>query len=141
MLYTSVALSILISLTLFECFSIFAGGFISAGYIAFFLDQPFRIISTLIIATASYGIVELLNRRLILFGRRRFFLLISLSILLSFIFEKSFIFVSHLNQDIRIIGYLIPGLIANDMSKQGIIKTVLILLLSSTIIWMIMHLF
>ena len=51
-----------------------------------------------------------------------------LSILLSifgvFIVEKSYFFLSSLSFDLRIIGYIIPGLIASDMEKQGIVRTI-----------------
>jgi hypothetical protein len=30
-----------------------------------------------------------------------------------------------LGSDLRTIGYVIPGLIANDMYKQGVVKTIL----------------
>ena len=50
-----------------------------------------------------------------------------LSILLSifgvFIIEKSYFYLSSFSFDMRIIGYIIPGLIAFDMEKQGIIRT------------------
>lgn len=52
-----------------------------------------------------------------------------LSILLSifgvYLMEKSYFFVSGFSFDMRIIGYLIPGLIASDMEKQGILRTTL----------------
>jgi hypothetical protein len=37
------------------------------------------------------------------------------------------------------IGYIIPGLIANDMIKQGVIKTLIMVMLVSALIWMAMH--
>ena len=37
-------------------------------------------------------------------------------------------------QDIRIIGHVVPGLIANDMYKQGVFKTLLGVLTSAAIV-------
>lgn len=36
--------------------------------------------------------------------------------------------------DLRVIGYIVPGLIANDMIRQGITKTLLATLLASAIV-------
>jgi cell shape-determining protein MreD len=37
-------------------------------------------------------------------------------------------------QDVRAIGFIIPGLIANDMIKQGVVNTVLSVALVTTIV-------
>lgn len=37
--------------------------------------------------------------------------------------EQLFFYAGDISQDLRIIGYIIPGLIANDMLRQGIVKT------------------
>ena len=44
-----------------------------------------------------------------------------------YLVEKSYFFVSEFSIDKRIIGYIIPGLIASDMEKQGILRTTLAL--------------
>lgn len=67
-------------------------------------------------------------------------LTVVLSIILSAIIEDNFIYVSGISQDFRIIGYIIPGLIANDMQKQGVVKTLLAVLVISMIIFLCMHL-
>ena len=66
-------------------------------------------------------------------------LTVLLGIFLSVIVEKSFILMTDINQDMRIIGYIIPGLIANDMIKQGVFKTLVMVMLVSALIWMAMH--
>lgn len=139
MLHAAVALSILLGFIFTEFFGVLTGGMISAGYLAFYLEQPFRIASTLILATLVFCSVKVLSNYLILFGRRRFMLTVILGLLLSALIEKAFILMTDINQDMRIIGYIIPGLIANDMMKQGIIKTLIMVLLVSGIIWMVMH--
>ena len=67
-------------------------------------------------------------------------LTVVLSIIRSAIIEDNFIYVSGISQDFRIIGYIIPGLIANDMQKQGVVKTLLAVLVISMIIFLCMHL-
>ena len=139
MLHAAVALSILLGFIFTEFLGVLTGGMISAGYLAFYLEQPFRIASTLILAILVFCSVKVLSNYLILFGRRRFMLTVILGLLLSALIEKAFILMTDINQDMRIIGYIIPGLIANDMMKQGIIKTLIMVLLVSGIIWMVMH--
>lgn len=84
------------------------------------------------------GLVRLISGWLIVFGRRRFVLTILLSFAASWLFEQFAYRINLIPQDFRIIGYLIPGLIANDMVRQGIIKTLLALLLSAAAIRLVM---
>ena len=139
MLHSAVALSIVLGFACTEFLGLMTGGMISSGYLAFYLEQPYRVASTLLLAIMVFVFVKLLSKCLILFGRRRFMLTVLLGIFLSVIVEKSFIFMTDINQDMRIIGYIIPGLIANDMIKQGVFKTLIMVILVSALIWMAMH--
>lgn len=140
MLHSAVALSIILGFVSIEFLGLLPGGIVSAGYLAFFLEQPFRVLSTLLLAIVVCYVVKLLQNWLIIYGRRRFMLTVVLSIILSAIIEDNFIYVSGISQDFRIIGYIIPGLIANDMQKQGVVKTLLAVLVISMIIFLCMHL-
>lgn len=140
MLHAAVALSIILGFASTEFLGLLTGGIVSAGYIAFYLEQPFRVISTLVLSVATCLIVEFLQRHLILFGRRRFMITVLISIIISALWESSYFYFSFINQDLRIIGYIIPGLIANDMEKQGIVRTLLMLIIVSAIIWLFLHL-
>ena len=53
---------------------------------------------------------------------------ILLSIFGVLVVEKSYFYLSSFSLDMRIIGYIIPGLIASDMEKQGIVRTTLALI-------------
>ncbi|HEY9055461.1 MAG TPA: poly-gamma-glutamate biosynthesis protein PgsC/CapC, partial [Rectinemataceae bacterium] len=59
----------------------------------------------------------------ILFGRRRFMAAILLSLAGTWLVETLLFKQGFLPRDLRSIGYVIPGLIANDMLKQGVWKT------------------
>lgn len=139
MLHSAVALSIIIGFIFTEFLGLLTGGMISAGYLAFYLEQPYRIGSTLILAILIFILVKVLSKYIILFGRRRFMLTVILGLILSALIEKAFIFMTDINQDMRIIGYIIPGLIANDMMKQGVIKTLVAVVLVSSLIWLAIH--
>lgn len=138
MLETAITLSVLFGFIMSEALGLLSGGLISAGYLAFFVDQPLRILATLGLSMVIAGLVRLISGWLIVFGRRRFVLTILLSFAASWLFEQFACRINLIPQDFRIIGYLIPGLIANDMVRQGMIKTLLALLLSAAAIRLVM---
>ncbi|HHU24322.1 MAG: poly-gamma-glutamate biosynthesis protein PgsC [Bacilli bacterium] len=118
-----IIIGLLISIIYFEITEISPGGIIVPGLMVLYVNQIDRMIYTVIIALFSYLVVKWASRYFIIFGRRRFVLLIVVSLALNFILQlllKSFS-ISMLN--ISIIGYTLAGLIANDFYKQGIKKT------------------
>lgn len=138
MLQQAIGLSIILGFLSTELLGIFTGGLISAGYLAFFLEQPYRILSTLLLSLVVYGLTRLIGRVVILYGRRRFMLTVILGILLGWLYESQSYYISGISQDLRIIGYIIPGLVANDMCKQGIWRTVLMILVCTLLIRLIL---
>ena len=127
MLYSTVALSVIISFLTTELTGLLTGGMISAGYLAYWFGEPMRIVSTLLMSILIALIIRVSRHFLILYGRRRFMLSILLSIFGVYLVEKPYFLVSEFSFDMRIIGYIIPGLIASDMEKQGILRTTLAL--------------
>jgi len=123
MLHTAVALSVVLGFLVSELAGILTGGLISAGYLAFYFNEPLRLLSTLVLAIVICLIVKGLKNVLILFGRRRFMLTIMVSIIFVFLIERFYYAIPVAKTDLRVIGYVVPGLIANDMDKQGILKT------------------
>lgn len=138
MLQQAIGLSIILGFLSTELLGIFTGGLVSAGYLAFFLEQPYRILSTLLLSLVVYGLTRLIGRVVILYGRRRFMLTVILGILLGWLYESQSYYISGISQDLRIIGYIIPGLVANDMCKQGIWRTVLMILICTLLIRLIL---
>lgn len=129
MLFSTVALSVILSFLVTELTGLLTGGMVSAGYLAFYFSEPMRILSTFLLSALIALILRLSREFLILYGRRRFMLSILLSILFVYALEKAYFILSPLSLDLRVIGYIIPGLIANDMEKQGIIRTSLALII------------
>ena len=134
MLFSTVALSVILSFLVTELTGLLTGGMVSAGYLAFYFSEPMRILSTLLLSTLIALILRLSREFLILYGRRRFMLSILLSILFVYALEKAYFIMSPLSLDLRVIGYIIPGLIANDMAKQGIIRTSLALIIVTALV-------
>ena len=134
MLFSTVALSVILSFLVTELTGLLTGGMVSAGYLAFYFSEPMRILSTFLLSALIALILRLSRDFLILYGRRRFMLSILLSILFVYALEKAYFILSPLSLDLRVIGYIIPGLIANDMEKQGIIRTSLALIIVTALV-------
>jgi poly-gamma-glutamate biosynthesis protein PgsC/CapC len=117
------AIGIIFSLIYFELTQISPGGLITPGYLALFIDQPIRILVTFLVAIFTYVIVKVLKKYLPIYGRREFAVSVTIAI-----FLKLFVAELDLGGDfstlINSIGVIIPGLIANDMLKQTMVKTV-----------------
>ena len=137
MLQIAITLSILLGFIITEVLGLYTGGLISAGYMAFFVEQPYRLVSTILLAVLITLIVRVLEHFIFLYGRRRFMATVLLSLIGAWLFEEFSYHLSFIPQDMRIVGYMIPGLIANDMIKQGIIKTTVITLLIAFVIRLI----
>lgn len=129
MLKTAVALSIILGFLSQEFLGLASGGLVSAGYLAFYFNQPYRIISTLALAIIVFLAVKGLEQVLFIYGRRRFACCVLLGIIFAWILNEVIVSSNFVSQDLRIIGYVVPGLIANDMLKQGICKTLVVLLI------------
>lgn len=123
MLFNLVALSVILSFICTEFTGILTGGLVSGGYLAYFFDEPARLIATIVVSLLINFIVRLLQRVMILYGRRRFAISLLLSLIFVYLLDRSAFFYSSFDLDIRVIGFIIPGLIASDMEKQGAIKT------------------
>ena len=135
MLQIAVSLSVILGFLSSELLGIASGGLISAGYLAFFFSSPLRIVSTVVLASFIFGIVSVLDNWLFIYGKRRFALCVILGIILSFFANKFFVG-KLVFDDVRVVGYMISGLIANDMLKQGILKTILCIIIISALIWL-----
>lgn len=140
MIEASIGLGVLVSLFFLETFGTTAGGIVVAGYVAMFLHQPWTILGTLVISFAVYFIVKVLGKIMFIYGRRR----MVISILLGFIFGwlvRTYGLYSGFPADysVNVIGYIIPGLIANSMAKQGITRTMTVMFLAAVIVRLLVN--
>lgn len=121
-MYHDVVLAgVAVSLLFSELTGLSPAGLVVPGYIALSLQTPWRVAYTLLVATLAWGAARLLERWMILYGRRRFAVLI----LLSFLINEIIVGVGILPYDLGMIGVLVPGIIANEVEKQGMLKSIL----------------
>ena len=140
MIYQAIGIGIAIGFLFYELVGLSPGGIVVPGYIALFINQPIRIAVTVGIAILTYYIVTFLSNYLILYGKRRFLSMILISFLVKWTVE-SFIFqFPATNIEIQSIGYIIPGLLANEMKRQGIIPTLLAMSIVAILVRLILYL-
>ena len=132
-----VLLGVIVSIIFFEITDISPGGIIVPGLMVLYIKQPERMIYTVVVAIITYFIVKFISKYLIIFGKRRFVIMIFTSILLNFILNLILKISSISMLNISIIGYTIAGLIANDIYKQGIKKTIPALVIVTAIVELI----
>jgi len=138
-LFETLFIGIVVALLYVEITDVYPGGIIVPAYFALFLDQPLTVAATLAVALAALGAYRLLSRHLILFGKRRFVLLLLLGALFS---QLVLLFAPRLIPaavEVRIIGWVIPGLLANNLDKQKAIPTLASLLTVALVVYVIVR--
>jgi hypothetical protein len=76
-------------------------------------------------ALLAFFLIKLLAKITILFGRRRFMAFILAGICMGALLDAVVRLIPPSGTDLRAIGYVVPGLIANDIWKQGLWRTLL----------------
>jgi len=116
-------LGLLVSLAFIARTGVYPGGIIVPSYLVLFLWTPERIGGTLIAAFLTLAVYRLSCRWLILFGRRRFVFLLLVGGLCAVFWSRFFPVIFPVSMEYRVIGWVIPGLIANHMERQGVVVT------------------
>ena len=135
MFEVAIGLGVLVSLFFLETFGAAAGGIVVAGYVAMYLHQPITILATLSISVIVFIIVKILGKFMFIYGRRRMVITVLLGFIIGWMARYYGIF-ANLSSDytVNVIGFIIPGLIANAMERQGIVKTLSIMVVAAVIV-------
>ena len=137
----SIGLGIFLSLILSETLGVTAGGIIVPGYIALHLHNPVQVLVTFLVAFIVWVIIQLLGKITFLYGKRRIVLALILGFFFGYI-SRNVIFISQDIGSVAVIGNIIPGLIANWMDRQGIVRTLAVVVLTAVMVkLMVMLLF
>ena len=120
---------VLASVVFFELTQISPGGIIVPGYIAMLLDDPMRVAVTIALSLLTWGAVRLLSEVVILFGRRCFAVFIVVSFLLRYLTGLATATADLPVTSALVIGYLVPGILAHEIDRQGAVKTLSSMLL------------
>lgn len=141
MIEISVGLGVILSMIFQEVVGVSAGGIVVPGYVALQMHEPLRLIGTFLVSFATFGIIRVLSHFMFIYGRRRLVLSILLGFVLGY-FSRQAAFYDLFGVDLQMqaVGFIIPGLIANWMDKQGVVKTLLALLLVASSVRLLMML-
>lgn len=145
LLSASIGIGLAVSLLFSEVFGLAAGGMVVPGYIALYLNRPVDIILTVAAALITYLVVHSLSTFIIVYGKRRTVLMIIIGYLVRGLFTQIPFYASdplfELSQrlgnvpaEFAVIGYVIPGLIAIWMDRQGVLETLSALVTSAVVV-------
>ena len=129
--YIAIGLGMVLSLLLSESLGVVAGGIIVPGYIALHLQDIPSVFLTFMVSFITYFIIYLLSKKLLIYGKRRLILSLLLAFLIGLIFR------TFIEMNVDYIGFIIPGLIASWMDRQGVVRTLSVILIEASIV----HLF
>lgn len=137
------ALGIIVSMLIYERFRLTGGAAVVAGYLGIFVSRPLYIITTLTIAMVTFFVVQrFIARRMFLYGRRRLVVMVMVGMVFEFIAGTTAYFASpNVAWLIGLygVGFVLPGLIAQDMERQGVWRTTLTTLVTAIITYLLME--
>ena len=109
----------------YEFVGVSPGGVVAPAYFALFIFQPDKILVTLVLSILVFYVIKFLSSRLIIYGRRKLLLALVLGFLLKLAIDLILQPMPLIRLDLQSIGYIIPGLIAHEMSRQKVVPTLL----------------
>lgn len=139
MLEIAIGVGITVNLLLTELFGLASAGLVVPGYLALYLDQPARLAATVIVALLAWAAVRFgFSRLIVLYGRRRFAITILTAYLLNAGLEWLILTWPPASLELRAIGYIVPGLIANTAIAQGPLVTLGMTFLAAAIVRLVL---
>lgn len=139
----SVGLGLLVSLVFSETLGLAAGGMVVPGYMALMIHNPWRIAGTIAVSLLTYYTIMLLSNYMFIYGRRRTVMIIIIGFLYGWLSREFFIFglPGGISLEFQAIGFIIPGLIANWMERQGIIQTLTTMIVAAIFVRLLLIIF
>ena len=129
-----IGIGMVLSLFLTETLGVTAGGIIVPGYIALNLESPERLLITFGISIITFLIIKLLSKFIMVYGKRRLVFALLIGFLLGYLSRSENMITAGLGTtDFIVIGNIIPGLIANWMDRQGVLRTISTVLITAGI--------
>lgn len=161
LLSLSIGLGLVVSLVFSELFGLAAGGLVVPGYFALFLTRPLDVAATLVAALITFFLVRLVSTFVIVYGRRRTAMMIlvgyAMGLLISLAVETGTEAAVGANAAVAlaagpvaplaagpatgeagVIGYIVPGLIAIWLDRQGVLPTLSALLASAVVVRLVL---
>ena len=129
-----IGIGMVLSLFLTETLGVTAGGIIVPGYIAMNLENPERLVITFGVSIITFLLIKLLSQFIMVYGKRRLVLALLIGFLLGYLSRSENMITAGLGTtEFMVIGNIIPGLIANWMDRQGVLRTISTVLITAGI--------
>ncbi|MFO0724151.1 MAG: poly-gamma-glutamate biosynthesis protein PgsC [Myxococcota bacterium] len=136
----SIGVGLAVSLLFSELFGLAAGGMVVPGYIALHLHRPLDVALTVGAGVLTFAVVHALASIVILYGKRRTVLMILVGYLFGALARAvaAASIADVANVDLHLIGYVIPGLIAIWIERQGFVETMSALVTASVVVRLVL---
>jgi poly-gamma-glutamate biosynthesis protein PgsC/CapC len=134
----SVGLGLAVSLLISHFFGFAVGGLVVPGYLALSLNRPVEAAATIVAGLATLAVVRGLETFLIVYGRRRTVLTVLVGYLIAAAIHRTVPNLLGATGDWPAVGFIIPGLIALWMDRQGVFDTLAALLTTSVTVRLIL---
>ena len=119
-----IGIGLAVSLLYSEVFGVAPGGIVVPGYLALAIQDPVIISLTLAVGLLTFFVVRVLSTIAIIYGRRRTVLAILMGFLLNSLVREVLGVGTPVGPfEVDVVGYIIPGLLAIWMDRQGTVIT------------------
>jgi len=123
MTLATLLIGIVLALLFTEIAGILPGGIIVPAALALSMDRPERFLATIAAALIALAVYKGLSARFLIYGRRRFVLMLLLGALIGQLWLLVWPRLAPPSLDLRVVGWIIPGLLANNLERQKILPT------------------
>lgn len=131
----AVGIGLVLSLVFSETLGVAAGGMVVPGYIALMIHHPLRILGTVLVSLMTFLAMKFFSNYMFIYGRRRTVVVILLGFVFGWLSRELLIIQTNaLTLELQTIGLIIPGLIANWMERQGVVKTICVMIIAAVMI-------
>lgn len=158
LLALSIGLGLAVSLLFSELFGLAVGGLVVPGYIALYLTRPIDLAITLAAALLTFFLIRIASTFVIIYGRRRTAAMILVGYAAGVLLSAALAAFHEVGAEAMtpvvvpaadalavasagrglleagVIGYIVPGLIAIWLDRQGVVPTLAALLTSAVVV-------
>lgn len=135
----SVGIGLAVSFLFTELFGLATGGMIVPGYLALSMTRPVDVGTTILAGFVTFAIVHALSSFVIVYGRRRTVLMILVGYLVGMLVRWLAPGLGPIGgAGVDVIGFIIPGLIAIWLDRQGILETISAMITASVVVRLVL---
>jgi poly-gamma-glutamate biosynthesis protein PgsC/CapC len=138
MIYTFSMIAIFFTSIVNALIQITPGGIIVPLYLSLYIKEPERLIGTLSVSFMTLLIYRIISSFFLIEKKKTLIIMVLISTILTYIWWKFMPVVFPTDFLFKTAGWIIPGILANTMNRQGIIKTI-ISCISCTLILFILY--